>query len=48
MGVTVVTTPKVPMSSEVPLITSTPRISFKELMRGMRELKVETSALKRD
>ena len=58
MGVTVVTTPKVPMSSEVPLVTSTPGNSSKgrvlddntleELVRDMRELKAEMSALKRD
>ena len=58
VGITVVTTPKVPVSPCVPLISSTPGESSKgrvlddntleELMRGMRELKVEMSALKRD
>ena len=58
VGITVVTNPKVPASSNVPLVTSTPgdgskgRVlddnTLEELMRGMRELKVEMSALKRD
>jgi hypothetical protein len=58
VGTTIVTTPKVPVSSGVPLIASTLGDSFKgrvlddntveELMKGMRKLKVEMSALKRD
>ena len=58
VGITTVTAPKVPVSSSVPLTTTTPGNSPKgrvlddntleELMKGMRELKVEMSALKRD
>lgn len=58
MGITAEIAPKVPVSSGVPLTTTTPGNSSKgrvlddstleELMRGMRELKVEMSALKRD
>jgi hypothetical protein len=58
VGTTVVTIPKVPVSSGVPLIALTLGDSFKgrvlddntveELMKGMRKLKVEMNALKRD